>query len=156
MAETTFRSAITAFVIFFMFLTGMILLINTIEVGSNTGDTSDVVPGFIAGDKLTTFNNTFLSANATKPMRDIQEIQTGLNQVQADAGLVTLALAFVSSSWSSVKLIFTMFSFIPSVIGNVFGLIGNNVLGWVSAFIAVFVAIMVVFGIINLIFGRSD
>lgn len=152
MGETTFRNLLVAGVIFTMMFTGFYTIIGVIKTGTGT-DTGDSNSNFVDSSRLSGLNNSFLVMQPTintlnEQSEVLQESSVG------NTGYATLALSFVSGAWTSIKSIFGTLAFIPTLFNSIVGEIPG--LSWLIPYITVLVSIVVIFGILNFIFGRND
>ena len=105
-----------------------------------------------AGDaQLQQFNNTFnIQQDISSSVTDLETSVTGAD---LDPGPFGMLNALISSSWTSLRLLFSSFGFMNSVfvgLSTVFG-----IPSWIPALIVLIVTVVIVFAIFGAIFQRN-
>jgi ABC-type phosphate transport system permease subunit len=112
---------------------------------------SDTDPTYIQHDKFTKFNSSFdKMENVTD---SVDDIESSITNAQTDFGLFGVLNSLISTSWQSLKLMFSSFAFMDSVWKGTNYIFGVPI--WVASLIGLLVTVVIAFAIWSAIFQRE-
>lgn len=106
---------------------------------------------FAGDEQLQHFNRTFnIQSSITQEVGDLED---SVSQADLDPGPFGMLNALISSSWTSLALMFDSFSFMNSVLDGLSSVFG--VPGWIPILIGLIITVILVFAIFGAIFQRN-
>jgi hypothetical protein len=142
MAEVLLRHYVWGIIVFTLFIVGGISML---------GIYKDKDPTFATDDSYSRFNQSFNRLNDVTTA--VNGLQTGITNADTDFGAFGVLNALISSSWQSLKLMFTSFAIMNDAyngLSNVFG-----VPAWIPGLAILSVIVLIAFAIYSAIFQRE-
>lgn len=142
MSDVLPRHYIVGIIIFTFFIIGGVSLMSMMMPPSiNAADTA----------QFQKFNRTFnVQKDITESVGNLESSVTGAD---LDPGPFGMLNALISSSWTSLRLLFSSYSFMDSVFEGLSSIFG--VPGWIPALIMLIITVMLVFAIFGAVFQRN-
>ena len=141
---------------FFGIAVFMVFILGTLELVSIAMDTSDGaetgMPGLMTQAQKDEFDNAYNIDHFQDNITNIKREVTS-SVAAPEYGAFSIAMAFLKSTWNSVALLFTSFGFLDDAINNVSGRL--ELPSWVPSITLTFIAIMLIFWIISLVFQKD-
>lgn len=110
---------------------------------------SDV--NFDSDYRVKEFNSTF--NKFTDLEVEVSNLRLGISGAKTDFGLFGVLNSLISTSWQSLRTLFSSFSFMNTVINSLSPFFG--IPAWIPTIIGLFITITIIFSIYSLIFNRA-
>jgi len=141
MSDILPRHYITGIIVFTFIIVGGVSMLSLMEGGNNN---------FINDPQFTQFNSTFnVQEDITTSVNNLEASVTGAD---LDPGPFGMLNALISSSWTSLRLMFSSYSFMGNVL---FGLSIFGIPAWIPTLIGLMITVILAFAIFGAVFQRN-
>lgn len=142
MAETLIRHYIWGILVFTLFIVGGVSMFAIYK---------DADPTFATDDTYTRFNQSF--NRLSEVTATVGALEDGITQADTDFGAFGVLNALISSSWQSLKLMFTSFGIMNDAYNGLSSVFG--VPAWIPGLMILAVIVLIAFTIYSAIFQKE-
>lgn len=142
MAEVLLRHYIWGIIIFTLFIVGGVSMLAIYKDGD---------PSFASDDTYTRFNQSFNRLDDVTST--VSNLQSGITDADTDFGSFGVLNALISSSWQSIRLMFTSFGIMNDAYNGLSAIFG--IPAWIPSLIILAVTVLIAFTIYSAIFQKE-